>query len=46
MNLIRGIITLLIALFMVKLLVDLVMFVFVSNAVSRNQAKHGNLRGL
>ena len=46
MNLIRGIITLLIALFMVKLLVDLVMFVFVSNAVFRNQAKHGNLRGL
>jgi len=46
MNLIRGIITLLIALFMVKLLIDLVMFVFVSNAVSRNQIIHGNFRGL
>ena len=46
MNLIRGLVTILIALFMIKLFIDLVMFLFVSNVISRNQIKHGNLRGL
>lgn len=45
MNTIRGLIILLIALVMVKLFIDLVMFVFVGSVIVEKKALHNNLRG-
>ncbi len=45
MNALRGLITLLIALIMVKLFIDLIMFIFVGSMYPERQALRGNLRG-
>ena len=45
MNLIRGLVTLFIALIMVKLSIDLIMFLFVNNVIAEKKAMHTNLRG-
>lgn len=45
MNALRGLITLLIALVMVKLFIDLIMFIFVGSVSVERQALRGNLRG-
>mgnify|MGYP000094047282 CR=1 FL=1 len=45
MNLIRGLVTLFIALIMVKLSIDLIMFLFVNNVIAEKKLLHNNLRG-
>ena len=44
MNFLRALLTFLIALFMIKLFIDLVMFLFVGGAVAEKHVMHGNLR--
>ena len=44
MNALRGLIILLIALVMVKLFIDLVMFIFIGSVSLEKQALRGNLR--
>ena len=45
MNALRGLITLLIALVMVKLFIDLIMFIFIGSMSVERQVLRGNLRG-